>query len=96
MGHPTKKKRSNSITSSTSIGVVGSSSSSISSRHNRKSSNSSTMAECPVCNMTLSKVPGSKSDQEHIKNCLENQNGNSVSVYKYVGEQNRFLKQKKI
>ncbi|CAH1765343.1 14942_t:CDS:10 [Entrophospora sp. SA101] len=62
MGHPTKKKRSNSITSSTSI-------------------------KCPVCNMTLSKVPGSKSDQEHIKNCLENQNGNSVSVYKYVGEQ---------
>ncbi|CAJ0911146.1 21410_t:CDS:10 [Entrophospora sp. SA101] len=53
MGHPTKKKRSNSITSSTSISVV----------------------------------PGSKSDQEHIKNCLENQNGNSVSVYKYVGEQ---------
>ncbi|CAG8838022.1 32195_t:CDS:2, partial [Racocetra persica] len=63
--------------------------------NSRRMSNSSTMTECPACNISLSKVGGGKpAQEEHVRNCLENKNGNSVSGYKYVVYkllQNNFL-----
>ena len=48
-------------------------------------SNNSTLADCPVCGISLSKLPPGKSE-EHVNKCFVNGNGNSVSGYKYVGE----------
>ncbi|CAG8665443.1 14027_t:CDS:2, partial [Dentiscutata heterogama] len=77
---PTPRPRSNSFTSTSLVGGASSVSNS------RRMSSSSTMTECPACNITLSKVGGKVAQEEHVQQCLD-KNGNSVSGYKYVGEQ---------
>ncbi|CAG8497110.1 6562_t:CDS:2 [Acaulospora morrowiae] len=54
----------------------------------RRPSDSSTMTECPACNVPLSKA----TQEDHLRSCLENnnRNGNSIPSYKYVGEQGDF------
>jgi len=74
----TARPRPSSFTSTT---IVSGSSST---NHRRRLSNNSTMTECPVCNMSLSKVAGNQ--EEHVKKCFENENGSNVVGYKYVGE----------
>ncbi|CAG8467409.1 2995_t:CDS:2 [Acaulospora colombiana] len=56
-----------------------------SSSDHRRMSNSSAMTECPACNVSLNKTP--EENEEHIRRCFENKNGNSIQGYKYVGTQ---------
>ena len=61
------------------------------SRQRRRDSSSSILTECPVCGVQMKDIPGGKAaEEEHVKNCLENKNGNNISGYKYVGEQTVF------
>ncbi|CAG8443303.1 7218_t:CDS:2 [Diversispora eburnea] len=77
------RQLSNSSTSTSLISVGGGSSPNLNSR---RLSNSSTMTDCPVCNYQLSQLPKHK-QEEHVKSCFEDKNGNSVNSIKYVGEQ---------
>ncbi|RHZ63724.1 hypothetical protein Glove_328g26 [Diversispora epigaea] len=73
------RQRSSSLTSTSLISIGGGSSPNLNSR---RLSNSSTMTDCPVCSHHLSQLPKNK-QEEHVKSCLDKQNGSSVNSIKY-------------